>query len=350
MQTKERPAMNDHNGEDRTITAEGLRRTFGTVPAVDGVDLRIPGGRIFGFLGPNGAGKSTLVKILTTILNPTGGKATVAGYDVARQGGKVREAIGVALQDVGLDPLMTARELLVLQSQLFGTSGDVARKTAERLLVTVGLDDVDPKKRAGAYSGGMKRRLDLALALVHDPRILFLDEPTTGLDPASRAAIWEEVRRLNEEFGMTIFLTTQYLEEADRLADEIAIIDKGKIVASGTPDELKREVGDEVVELQFAQCEEAEQAYDALARVAPNRQATGHELRLYFGHAAENVPELVRALDGAGIRLKGLTIEQPTLDDVFLRVTGEALEHEVDEAGAGEADEPLTTANEEVTS
>jgi ABC-2 type transport system ATP-binding protein len=317
---------------------------------VDGVDLRIPGGRIFGFLGPNGAGKSTLVKILTTILNPTGGKATVAGYDVARQGGKVREAIGVALQDVGLDPLMTARELLVLQSQLFGTSGDVARKTAERLLVTVGLDDVDPKKRAGAYSGGMKRRLDLALALVHDPRILFLDEPTTGLDPASRAAIWEEVRRLNEEFGMTIFLTTQYLEEADRLADEIAIIDKGKIVASGTPDELKREVGDEVVELQFAQCEEAEQAYDALARVAPNRQATGHELRLYFGHAAENVPELVRALDGAGIRLKGLTIEQPTLDDVFLRVTGEALEHEVDEAGAGEADEPLTTANEEVTS
>ena len=312
---------------------------------MDGVDLHVPGGRIFGFLGPNGAGKSTLVKILTTILNPTGGRATVAGYDVRRQGGKVREAIGVALQDVGLDPLMTAHELLVLQSQLFGTRTDEARKTADRLLRTVGLDDVDPKKRAGAYSGGMKRRLDLALALVHDPRILFLDEPTTGLDPASRAAIWEEVRRLNQELGMTIFLTTQYLEEADRLADEIAIIDKGRIVAQGTPDDLKREVGDEVVELQLGSCEEAARAYDVLAAVAPNRQASDREVRLYFGRAAENVPELVRALDGAGIRLQGLAIEQPTLDDVFLRVTGEALEHEVGEEG-GDAGPPAPGAEQ----
>ena len=178
----------------------------------------------------------------------------------------------------------------------------------------------------------MKRRLDLALALVHDPRILFLDEPTTGLDPASRAAIWEEVRRLNDELGMTIFLTTQYLEEADRLADRIAIINKGKIVAQGTPASLKREVGDEVVELQFGSCEDAERAYDAVEAVAPNRQTANRELRLYFGRAAENVPELVRALDAAGIRLQGMTIEQPSLDDVFLRVTGEALEHEVDEA------------------
>ena len=325
--------MVNHNGEDRSITATGMRRDFGELHAVDGVDLEIPGGRIFGFLGPNGAGKSTLVKILTTILNPTAGRATVAGYDVQKQGGKVREAIGVALQDVGLDPLMTAQELLMLQSELFGTPRDEAKKTAERLLVTVGLDDVDPKKRAGAYSGGMKRRLDLALALVHDPRILFLDEPTTGLDPASRAAIWEEVRRLNDDLGMTIFLTTQYLEEADRLADEIAIINKGKIVAQGTPSDLKREVGDEVVELQFGSCEEAASADDALAAVAPNRQAGSRELRLYFERAAENVPELVRTLDGAGIRLQGLTIEQPSLDDVFLRVTGEALEHEVDEAG-----------------
>ena len=235
--------MSNEDGADRSITAEALRRDFGQLHAVDGVDLEVPGGQIFGFLGPNGAGKSTLVKILTTILNPTSGRATVGGYDVQRQGGKVREAIGVALQDVGLDPLMTARELLMLQSELFGTPRDEARKIAERLLETVGLDDVDPKKRAGAYSGGMKRRLDLALALVHDPRILFLDEPTTGLDPASRAAIWEEVRRLNDELGMTIFLTTQYLEEADRLADQIAIINKGKIVAQGTPEELKREVG-----------------------------------------------------------------------------------------------------------
>ena len=323
---------------DRSIRASGLRRTFGGVTAVDGVDLDVPDGQIFGFLGPNGAGKSTLVKILTTILNPTGGSATVAGHDVRREGGKVREAIGVALQDVGLDPLMTARELLVLQGELFGTPRDEARKTAERLLRTVGLDDVDPKKRSGAYSGGMKRRLDLALALVHDPRILFLDEPTTGLDPASRAAIWEEVQRLNDEFGMTIFLTTQYLEEADRLADRVAIINKGRIVAQGTPAELKRQVGDEVVELQFGSCEEAERAYDTLAPVAPNRQAANRELRLYFGRAAENVPVLVRALDGAGIRLQGMTIEQPSLDDVFLRVTGEALEHEVDEA-AGDVPE-----------
>jgi ABC-2 type transport system ATP-binding protein len=326
------------NGADRSVRAEGLRRTFGKLDAVAGVDLDVPGGQIFGFLGPNGAGKSTLVKILTTILNPTGGSATVAGYDVQRQGGKVREAIGVALQDVGLDPLMTARELLMLQGELFGTPRDEARKTAERLLRTVGLDDVDPKKRAGAYSGGMKRRLDLALALVHEPRILFLDEPTTGLDPASRAAIWEEVRRLNDELGMTIFLTTQYLEEADRLADQIAIINKGHIVASGTPEELKRQVGDEVVELEFGTCEDAERAYDALEPVAPNRQASNRELRLYFGRAAENVPELVRRLDGAGIRLQGMNIEQPSLDDVFLRVTGEGLEHEVDEAARDQSD------------
>ena len=336
--------MSNKDGADRSIAAEALRRDFGQLHAVDGVDLEVPGGQIFGFLGPNGAGKSTLVKILTTILNATGGRATVGGYDVARQGGKVREAIGVALQDVGLDPLMTARELLMLQSELFGTPRDEARKIAERLLRTVDLDDVDPKKRSGAYSGGMKRRLDLALALVHDPRILFLDEPTTGLDPASRAAIWEEVRRLNDELGMTIFLTTQYLEEADRLADKIAIINKGRIVAQGTPEELKREVGDEVVELQFGSCEDAERAYDAVAAVAPNRQAANRELRLYFGRAAENVPELVRTLDGAGIRLQGLTIEQPSLDDVFLRVTGESLEHEVDEAAE---DVPATA---EVTS
>jgi ABC-2 type transport system ATP-binding protein len=320
------------DGADRSIKAEGLRRTFGKLDAVDGVDLNVPGGQIFGFLGPNGAGKSTLVKVLTTILDPTAGSATVAGYDVQRQGGRVREAIGVALQDVGLDPLMTARELLVLQAQLFGTPRDEARKTAERLIRTVGLDDVDPKKRSGAYSGGMKRRLDLALALVHEPRILFLDEPTTGLDPASRAAIWEEVRRLNNELGMTIFLTTQYLEEADRLADQVAIINRGRIVASGTPAELKRRVGDEVVELQFGSCEDAERAYAALAAAAPNRQTSKRQLRLYFGRAAENVPAIVRALDAAGIRLQGMTIEQPSLDDVFLRVTGEELEHEVDAA------------------
>ena len=318
---------------DRSITAESLRRDFGQLHAVDGVDLEVPGGQIFGFLGPNGAGKSTLVKILTTILNPTSGRATVGGYDVQRQGGKVREAIGVALQDVGLDPLMTSRELLVLQSELFGTPRDEARKIAERLLQTVGLDDVDPKKRAGAYSGGMKRRLDLALALVHDPRILFLDEPTTGLDPASRAAIWEEVRRLNDELGMTIFLTTQYLEEADRLADRIAIINKGSDRRPGHPGGAEARGG--------------RRGRRAAVRLVRGRRArlrrgggrwrpTARRRTASCGSTSDAPPRTclscVRALDAAGIRLQGMTIEQPSLDDVFLRVTGEALEHEVDEA------------------
>jgi ABC-2 type transport system ATP-binding protein len=326
------------DGLDRSISAAGLRRDFGELRAVDDVDLHVPGGTIFGFLGPNGAGKSTLVRMLTTILDPTAGSATVAGYDVARESGKVREAIGVALQDVGIDPLMTARELLVLQGRLFGEPRDDAARRAERLLIMVGLDDVDPKKRTGAYSGGMKRRLDLALALVHDPRVLFLDEPTTGLDPVSRTAIWDEVRRLNGELGMTIFLTTQYLEEADRLADDIAIIDAGRIVARGTPAELKRRVGDEVAELELESPEDAERAGEALAAMAPNRQVAGHTLRLYFPRAAENLPELVRVVDAAGIRLHGLGVSRPTLDDVFLRVTGKGLD----------AGEPTPSA-EEVT-
>ena len=315
---------------DRSISAKALRRDFGSLRAVDDVDLRVEGGSIFGFLGPNGAGKSTVVRILTTILRPTAGQALVAGYDVEQQGHEVRSAIGVALQEVGLDDLMTARELLVLQARLFGASGEEARRTAERLLVTVDLADVDAKKRVGAYSGGMKRRLDLALALVHDPLILFLDEPTTGLDPVSRTAIWEEVRRLNVEQGITVFLTTQYLEEADRLADRVAIIDRGAIVAEGTPRELKRRVGDEVVELQFGDSGDAERAADVLAELAPQRQVSGAELRVYAAVAAEVVPPLVRKVDDAGLTLRGLTVAQPTLDDVFLRLTGRRAEATVD--------------------
>jgi len=310
---------------DGGITVAGLTRDFGALRAVDGVDLVIPSGQIFGFLGPNGAGKSTLVKMLVTILKPTAGTATIAGFDVKRQGAEVRAAIGVALQEVGLDPLMTAREMLALQGRLFGASGAAAQSTAERLLRTVGLDDVDRKKRVGAYSGGMKRRLDLALALVHEPRILFLDEPTSGLDPASRMAIWEEVRRLNEDLGVTIFLTTQYLEEADRLADEVAIIHRGRIVATGTPSDLKRTVGDEVVELEFADGDAAARADALLSALAGQRQLAGSDLRLYVPRAAEVVPELVRRLDAAGLPPTGLTLAQATLDDVFLRATGETM-------------------------
>jgi ABC-2 type transport system ATP-binding protein len=332
--------VNADGDRDRGITAIALRRDFGALRAVDDVDLRVEGGTVFGFLGPNGAGKSTVVRILTTILAPTAGRALVAGHDVERDGHAVRAAIGVALQEVGLDALMTARELLVLQARLFGASGAEARRVAERLLATVDLAEVEPKKRIGKYSGGMKRRLDLALALVHDPVILFLDEPTTGLDPVSRAAIWEEVRRLNRERGITVFLTTQYLEEADRLADRVAIIDRGTIVAEGTPQELKRRVGDEVIELQFADPGDAERADSLLAAHAPQRQRSGSELRVYTAVAAETVPTLVRRVDDAGLALRGLTVAQPTLDDVFLRLTGRHAEPSrdggvtPDEAGA----------------
>jgi ABC-2 type transport system ATP-binding protein len=307
---------------DRSIAAEGLARYFADTKAVDGVDLHVESGGIFGFLGPNGSGKTTTVKVLTTILAPTAGTARVGGFDVTKDQQEVRARIGVALQEVGLDPLMTAREMLTLQSRLFGADSAAASSTAERLLRAVGLDDVDKKKRVGQYSGGMRRRLDLALALVNDPDILFLDEPTTGLDPASRMAIWEEVRRLNQELGMTIFLTTQYLEEADRLAGEVAIIDRGKIVAQGSPRDLKKQLGNEAVSLTFASAEQATRADAVVAPLCPSRQLSGRELLCYFGAAADKLAGLVRALDEAGIGLEGLSMSEPTLDDVFLRATG----------------------------
>jgi ABC-2 type transport system ATP-binding protein len=311
--------------KDRSIFAEGIARYFADVKALDGVDLSIGSGQIFGFLGPNGSGKTTMVKVLTTILAPTAGAARVAGFDVVADQKEVRALIGVALQEVGLDPLMTAREMLVLQARLFSADSAAAQTTAQRLLKTVGLDDVDPKKRLGQFSGGMKRRLDLALALVNDPGVLFLDEPTTGLDPVSRLAIWEEVRRLNSELGMTIFLTTQYLEEADKLADEVAIIDRGKIVAQGPPRALKKEIGNDVVTLTFASPELAERAGVALEGLARARQLSGRDLLCYFTAAADRLPGLIRALDESGIALESLTLSEPTLDDVFLRVTGQRM-------------------------
>ena len=310
---------------DSSIVTQAITRHFADVRAVDGVDLDIGSGQIFGFLGPNGSGKTTMVKMLTTILAPTSGTARVGGFDVIADQGQVRSRIGVALQEVGLDPLMTAREMLVLQSRLFSASSSDSRSRAERLLRTVDLDEIDPKKRVGQFSGGMKRRLDLALALVNDPDILFLDEPTTGLDPVSRMAIWEEVRRLNRDLGMTIFLTTQYLEEADRLADEVAIIDRGKIVAQGAPRALKKEIGNEVVTLTFDSAETAAKASAVLKKEAPSQQLSGRDLLCYFTAAAHLLPDLIRSLDGAGIALEGLTVSEPTLDDVFLRATGQRI-------------------------
>ena len=321
---------------DRSIWAQGLTRDFADLKAVDGVDLSIESGRIFGFLGPNGSGKTTMVRMLTTILKPSAGSARVAGFDVSKNQGEVRERVGVALQEVGLDGLMTAREMLVLQARLFRADGDQARATAERLLTTVGLNDVDPKKRVGQYSGGMKRRLDLALALVHEPLVLFLDEPTTGLDPASRSSIWDEVRRLNREKGMTIFLTTQYLEEADKLADEVAIIDRGRIVAQGAPRALKKDIGNEVVTLSFASEDVAQRAASVLEQLCPDRRPAGRDLLCYFATAAGRLPGLIRTLDEAGVGLEGLTVSEPTLDDVFLQATGHRMSPRVQDAGAGE--------------
>src|SRR5687768_8823542 len=236
--------------EERGIDVEGLVREFkGGVRAVDGIDLHVAAGEIHGFLGPNGAGKSTTVKVLTTLLPPTSGRATVAGYDVAKEGAEVRASIGVALQDVALDPMLTGREHMRLQGGLQGIPRAERTRRGDELLERVGLADA-ADRRSKTYSGGMKRRLDLALALLHNPRILFLDEPTTGLDVQSRTALWDEVERLANSNGVTVFLTTQYLEEADALADRVGIIGTGKLVAEGTPDDLKAEIGRPTVEVE----------------------------------------------------------------------------------------------------
>ncbi len=236
--------MNERRGP--AVLAEGLAKRYegreGTVDAVRGVDLEVPAGEIFGFLGPNGAGKSTTVRMLTTLLSISGGRAEVAGVDVARDPDEVRRRIGVALQEAGLDPRQTGRELLLLHGRLFGFSAGAARKRAQELLALVGLEEAADRVIKG-YSGGMQRRLDLAAALVHEPEVLFLDEPTTGLDPASRLTVWDELRRINMR-GTTVFLTTQYLEEADQLCDRLAIIDGGLIVREGTPPRLKADLRD----------------------------------------------------------------------------------------------------------
>ena len=310
---------------DREIVVEELVKTYpGKVKAVQGVDFRVEAGRIFGFLGPNGAGKSTTIKILTTLALPTSGRVTVGGYDVVSQATQVRRVAGVALQDVGIDPLMKSMELLVLQGRLYGASRKDATARARELLQLVQLSDA-VSRRAGTYSGGMRRRLDLAMALVHQPKILFLDEPTTGLDPASRRDIWREVRRLNRELGITIFLTTQYLEEADELADNVAIIVGGKIVAEGSPAKLKASMGEESINLVFDSPELAEKGRQTLDRMGDRIQLDRDTVRLYLSKAAGSIPAVINQLQGAGLAPISLTLTQPTLDDVFLQVTGQRL-------------------------
>ncbi|GAB4441914.1 MAG: ATP-binding cassette domain-containing protein [Anaerolineae bacterium] len=307
---------------DREITVANLVKRYPGVVAVNDVSFRVEAGEFFGFLGPNGAGKSTTISILTTLALPSEGRATVGGYDVVCQPGEVRRIAGVALQEIGLDPLMKSLELLTIQGQMFGASRKAARQRAGELLEIVGLTDAIDR-RVGKYSGGMRRRLDLAMALVHEPEILFLDEPTTGLDPASRRDIWDEVRRLNRQLGMTIFLTTQYLEEADELADRIAIIDGGKIAAEGSPAQLKAGLGAESINLQFEDEAATTAATAALSDMVDRVQADRKALRLYLNGASAAVPRVVSRLQQANLAPVSLTLSQPTLDDVFLRVTGQ---------------------------
>jgi ABC-2 type transport system ATP-binding protein len=320
----------------REIEVQGLVREFKKGPrAVDGIDLHVGAGEIYGFLGPNGAGKSTTVKMLTTLLPPSGGRALVGGHDVAREGAAVRKLIGVALQDAALDPLLTAREHFLLQGGLQGFSRQDAQARGEELLQRVGLSGA-ADRNVGTYSGGMKRRLDLALALVNRPQIVFLDEPTTGLDPQSRAALWEEVRRLSKDEGATVFLTTQYLEEADVLAGRVGIINHGKIVAEGTPDQLKAEIGRPTVEILPEQESDLPRAASVLARFGEAVGGYPNAAAVRLHDSGVSLAEIVRALDSAGVAVANLDLHAPTLDDVFLAKTGRSLEGGEDE----EAPEP----------
>ena len=315
------------------IVVEGLERSFGEVLAVQGIDLHVDEGEIYGFLGPNGAGKSTTVLMLTTLLPPTAGTARVAGFDVVKEGPQVRASIGAALQEAALDPLLSGREHMRLQTALHGL-GKAERETrGNELLERVGLDHAADRK-VGGYSGGMKRRLDLALALAHRPRILFLDEPTTGLDIQSRTALWDEVARLAAEDGVTVFLTTQYLEEADALANRVGIIDHGHIVAEGTPAELKAEIGRPTVEAVPREAGDRERMEGILGNFGERANCSPRAVAVLLQGGESQLADVVRALDAENIAIEHLQLHAPSLDDVFLAKTGRSLE------GAGDETEP----------
>jgi ABC-2 type transport system ATP-binding protein len=324
------------------IEAKGLEREYkGGLKAVDGIDLAVEPGEVYGFLGPNGAGKTTTVRMLVTLLRPTGGSATVAGFDVANEPHEVRRRIGVALQEAALDMLMTGKELMELQATLHGIPPNHVEDRARDLIQRVGLAEA-ADRRVGTYSGGMRRRLDLAMALIHEPEVLFLDEPTTGLDVTSRMTLWDEVRRLKAE-GTTVFLTTQYLEEADQLADRVGIISSGKIVAEGTPAELKQQVGVPHLDITLAEQDgpgEVARAREVVLQFGAPRPATQDcHVSVALPQGARGVAQVVRALDDAGFTVASLELQEPTLDDVFVEKTGRHLEGATQDAEAG-ADEP----------
>lgn len=317
------------------VVAEALVRRFGDKVAVDGVNLDVKEGEIYGFLGPNGAGKSTMVRMLCTLLAPTSGRAVVAGHEVASAPGAVRLAIGVALQEISVDPKQTGAEMLTLQGRLYGLARPLARQRARQLGELIDLADVLDRP-IGTYSGGMKRRLDLAAALVHDPRVLFLDEPTTGLDPASRAQVWAEVRRLNRDWGVTIFLTTQYLEEADALADRVGIIADGRIVAEGPPAELKRAIGTDVIVVRLDESHDRGAAAVACVERIDGVQHVelrGAELVVSTMNGPAAISSVAVALATADVAVRDLTLRSPTLDDVFLELTGSRIRREETNGG-----------------
>ena len=313
------------------IFAEALIKHFpADIKAVDGIDLDIPEGQIFGFLGANGSGKTTTVRMLTTLLRPTSGRAEVAGLDVIKHPGEVRRSIGVALQEAGLDDIQTGRELLTLSARLYRVPANEMRARVDELLRIVDLEDA-ADRRLKTYSGGMQRRLDLAASLVHRPSVVFLDEPTTGLDPISRDAIWRYVGELNRNEGVTFFLTTQYLEEADRLCNDVAIMAAGRIVAQGSPAELKASIGTDVVSLHIEggpdELARAEQAVRRLEGIEDVRVVDGAVI-CYVREGSAAIARLVLLLDEASVRANEVTLSRPTLDDVFLQKTGHHLEDE----------------------
>jgi ABC-2 type transport system ATP-binding protein len=316
-----RPVTREFETSPAAVLTTGLVRRFGSLTAVDELSLEIRAGEIYGFLGPNGAGKSTLLRMLCTLLRPSAGRAVVAGHDVVDAPQEVRLRIGVALQEAALDDRQSGRELLSLQGRLYGLRSSEIRIRLDEVLDLVDIGDAIDR-RVGTYSGGMKRRLDLAAALMHNPEVLFLDEPTTGLDPTSRASVWSEVRRLNSELGMTIFLTTQYLEEADELADRVGIISRGRLVAEGPPDALKRSIGQDIIVVETEGDDST--ALEVLRHIDEVDGASETDDRITISTSDSSVAlnSVVLALSRTRLKVRSLTLRTPTLDDVFAELTG----------------------------
>jgi ABC-2 type transport system ATP-binding protein len=315
------------------IVAEELRKRYKTVQALDGLSFSVRNGEVFGLLGPNGAGKSTTVRVLTTLTRPDSGRALVAGEDVARHPNRVRSKIGYVAQDSGVDWEATGRENLLLQGRIHGMGGKQLHTRVDELLELVGLHE-SADRVARTYSGGMKRRLDVATGLVHRPSVLFLDEPTTGLDPEARAAMWVEVERLAEQEALTILLTTHYLEEADRLAERVAIVSEGRVVAEGTPDDLKRGLEGESITVELQEVDgRLVDAERIVAQIAGNATVDGQQVRARVANGAQAIPTILGALDDAGVSVASVTTARPSLDDVYLHYTGRAFSEE-DKEGA----------------